>query len=131
METAYIDIPTKKWGILLIYDFDMLDWDDMSAIMQSFGMPLRRVQHAIRVLSTYNSGLAISNDDLRMSAIFIGKPTSNAQWWNSLAHECKHVVDAIISYYDEPNDGESAAYLQGYIFQKIVEEIAEPCKQAF
>lgn len=127
METVYIDIPEKKWGILLNYNFDMQDWDDMSAVMLSFGMPLRRVQYAIRVLSTYNSGLTISNDDLRMSCVFIGKATSNAQFWDSIAHELKHVGDAIISYYNEPNDGESAAYLQGYLFRRVVEELAEPC----
>lgn len=127
METVYIDIPEKKWGILLNYNFDMQDWDDMSAVMLSFGMPLRRVQFAIRVLSTPNSGLAISNDDLRMSAIFIGKPTSNAQFWDSIAHELKHVGDAIISYYDEKSDGENSAYLQGYLLRRVVEEIAQPC----
>lgn len=127
METTYIDIDGNKWGIILITRFNLLDWDDMAAIMQAFGLPMVKVRYAIRVLSAPNTGLTISNPDLRMSVVFVSDTTSNGEFWNSIAHECKHVVDAVIDYYDEPCDGESAAYLQGHIFQKIVENLAEPC----
>ena len=72
MVTSYIDID-GKWGVLISYDFDMLDWDDIAAVLQSFGLNERKIQRAIRVLSTPNSGLAVSNDDIRMTAIYIGK----------------------------------------------------------
>ena len=122
MKTKYIDIDENKWGVVLIYDFDMLDWDNMAAVMRAFGLKRNKVNYAIRVLSTYNSGLTISNPDLRMSVVFIGQPTSKSQFWNSVSHEMKHVTDAIIEYYAKPCDGESAAYLSGYLLQKVVEE---------
>ena len=129
MITRHIDIDNNKWGILLIFDFDVYDDSiEMSSIMQSFGMRLVKVREALNVLSTYNSGMAISNFGLKMSAVFIGKATSNSQWWNSIAHEMRHVSDAILDFYGDDWDGETPAYLDGYIFQRVVEEIAKPCK---
>ena len=126
MKTEYIDIPKDKWGVLLIYAFDESDERDLYAIMRSFNMSERNINKSLKILSTHNSGMAVSNFDLRMSAMLIGKPTSNAQFWNSIVHETAHVSSAITEYYDEPCDGEAIAYLQGYIFQCIVEQIAEP-----
>ena len=126
MKNEYIDIPKEKWGILFIYDFDENDENDLYAIMRSFNVSERNTNKSLKILSTYNSGMAISNFDLRMSAMFIGKPSSSAQFWNSVVHETSHVASAIVEYYGEPCDGEAIAYLQGYIFQCIVEQVAEP-----
>ena len=80
----------------------------------------------MQILSTYNSGMTVSSDDLRMSAMFIGKSSSMSQFWNTIAHECSHLVDAISSYYNVGCSTEDRAYLQGFIFQRIVEEIGVP-----
>ena len=45
METAYIDVD-GKWGVIICYDFDMFDWDDMRAIMRTFGMGAVRKDYA-------------------------------------------------------------------------------------
>ena len=63
--------------------------------------------------------MAITNDDLKMSTIFISKA--------STASELKHVADAIISYYDVEWDSEDAAYLTGYMTKQLVESVCEPC----
>jgi hypothetical protein len=63
-----------------------------------------------------------------MTAIYVGKSTSRAQFWSTVVHELKHAADAIIEYYGEPLDGESSAYTIGYLMQRVVEEIAIPCK---
>lgn len=125
MVTKYIDIDNQKWGVLVIYDFDEHNADELSSIMESFGMNVRNINKSLRILSTYNSGMAVSNEGLRMSAMFIGKASSNAQFWNSIVHETAHVASAIVDYYDEPCDGEASAYLQGYIFQRVVEEVSD------
>jgi len=126
MRTEFIDVD-GRWGIILNFNFTEKDEEEMSAIMDSFGMARRNIERSMRILFTHNSGMAVSRDDLRMSAIFIGEPTSRSQFWNSIAHELRHVSTAIIDYYGEPYNGEPAAYLDGYLLQKVVEEIAEPC----
>ena len=71
--------------------------------------------------------MAITNDDIKMSTIFISKASTPSEWWNTAIHELKHVADAIISYYDVEWDSEDAAYLTGYMTKKLVESVCEPC----
>jgi hypothetical protein len=72
--------------------------------------------------------MAISNDGLRMTSIYIGHATSPSQFWNTLNHELYHATTAIIDYYGERYDQEPAAYLHGELMRKIVELIGEPCR---
>lgn len=127
MKTTYIDIGDGRWGIIVNYDYNMHDWDDIWAICRSFGMPDKKARDAIRILSERNSGMCVSNDDIRMSAIFVSRATSSSEWWNTMLHEIRHAADAIIEYYGVEWDGEDAAYLTGYITKCVVEKIAEPC----
>jgi hypothetical protein len=127
MKKVYIEIPEESWGIIFCFAFDSSDFGDIEAICKSFGMSKLVINNSLNILSTFNSGMTISNDDLKMSAVFIGKSTSNGQFWNTVSHECAHVVDAISRYYKVGCETEDRAYLQGFLFQRIVEEIAEPC----
>ena len=128
MVTKFIEIPEEKWGCLLVWDFDVLDYDDIWSICKSFGMSDRNIKRSLQILSTYNSGMTVSSDELRMSAVFIGKASSRSQFWNTVGHEVVHLVDAIADHFGTECGSEEHAYLQGFIFQRIVEEIAEPSK---
>lgn len=128
MKTAYIEVPRDNWGIVIVYDYDLPDWYDMSEIMATFGLTEKRTREALNVLAEYNTGMTISRDDIRMSIVFIGAATSEDQWWDTMAHEMKHVADAILSYYDVEYDGEDAAYLTGYLMQKTVNRFGKPCR---
>lgn len=128
MVKRYIDIPDNEWGIILVYDFDTLDFDDMWAICKAFGMSELNIKKSLRILSTYNSGMTVSSDELRMSAVFVGRASSRSQFWNTVGHEVVHLVDAIADHFGTECGSEEHAYLQGFIFQRIVEEIAEPSK---
>ena len=123
MKTYYVEIPRDKWGIVVICDFDMNDEYELASIMESFGMRRSRIEYSLSVLMSPNSGLTISNDGVKMSAMFIGPATSKSQFLNSIAHENVHVASAITDYYGEPCAGESMAYLSGFLMQRIIEEI--------
>lgn len=127
METKYIDID-GRWGVLVCYGYDNSDEHDMWSIMRSFNMSNQQANKALRILSNYNTGMAVSNSDIRMTAIFVSKATSASEFWDTMNHELYHATVAIIDYYDEPYDTEGAAYLQGYLMRRVVEEIGEPCK---
>ena len=128
MTTDYIDIPNRKWGIVVVYDFDVInERKDLLAIMRSFGMSLYNSKRALEILSNYNTGMAISVDDLKMSAIFIGKQTSPSEFYSTAIHEFIHVADSIIDYYGETWGGEPSAYLVGYLTKEFAELVGEPC----
>ena len=124
MQSVYIDVD-GHWGVLVLYDYDLLDFDDLWAVMRSLGMSNKAARKALRVLSNDNTGMAVSSDELRMSAMFISKTTSTGEFLNSLIHETAHIAASIVEYYGKPCDGEDFAYLSGYIAQKILENMAE------
>ena len=126
MQSAYIDVD-GHWSVLVLYDYDLLDFDDLWAVMRSLGMSNKAARKALRVLSNDNTGMAVSSDELRMSAMFVSNATSPSEWWSSAIHELKHISDSIVSYYGVEWDGEDAAYLTGYLTKRLVEETAEPC----
>ena len=128
MTTDYIDIPNDNWGIVVIYDFDVMDErKDLLAIMRSFGMSLYNSKRALEILSNYNTGMAISLADLKMSAVFISQSTSPSEFYSTAIHEFIHVADSIIDYYGETWGGEPSAYLVGYLTKEFVELVGEPC----
>ena len=126
MTSKYIDVD-GRWGIIVIYDYNIMDWDDMRAVMRTFGMREKDVRKAIRVLSESNTGMCVSRDDIRMSCIFVSHATTESEWWSTLNHELLHAGVAIIDYYGERYNEEPAAYLQGYLMRRAVEELGEPC----
>lgn len=128
METYYIDVGNGSWCVLVCTDYNtLLHGDDIWAILRSFGMSNRKAEEALRVLSQPNTGMAVSNDDIRMSVIFVSDATSNDEYWDTMSHEVMHVVTAIIDYYNKPYNGEDAAHLNGYLTKKIVQQVGEPC----
>ena len=126
METKYIDVD-GRWGVIVCYNYDEEDKQDMWSIMRSFNMTSQSANRAINILSNYNTGMAVSNDDIRMSAIFISKATRPSEWWSTCLHELRHVAQAIIEYYGA-DWGEDDAYLTGFLTKQVVEKIGEPCK---
>jgi hypothetical protein len=126
MESAYLDIDSR-WGVIVCYDYDALDYDDIWAICKTFGMSDKNIRKALSILSAYNTGMTVSNPDIRMSVIFVSSATSPSEWWNTAVHELKHTADAIIRYYGVDWDGEDAAYLTGYLTKQLVEKVSEPC----
>lgn len=126
MRTKYIDVD-GKWGIVVNYDFSESDHREMAGIMDSFGLSAMKIRKSLRILSAFNTGMAISRDDIRMSAVFIGRASNEEQWWDTCTHELLHVWNAICDYYNVPKDSEDAAWTMGYLMRKTVEQIAVPC----
>ena len=129
MKQAYLRFPNSEWGVAVVYDFDTYkEHDVLAEQMRSFGISLRNAEKALSILSGYNTGMAVSNETLKMSAIYIGDATSTEQWWDSAAHELSHVCTAIIDAYNVPYNSEDAAYLAGFLMRQLVKEIGEPCR---
>ena len=128
MKQVYLKFPNNEWGVVCVFDFDTeSEHDVLVEQMRSFGLSLRSAEKALRILSNYNTGMAVSNETLRMSVIYISDTTSVEQFWDSCAHELAHVVTAIIDAYNVDYRSEDAAYLAGFLMRQLVREIGEPC----
>ena len=82
MEQHYFGIPPKgTWGIVVITDFDVdEDYVELQAQLRSFGLSSKSADKALSILSSYNTGMAVSVPDLKMSAIYISKSTSPSEF---------------------------------------------------
>lgn len=70
-------------------------------------------------LGKKDTGFTYTNDKTRTSIVGIAKTSSQEQFLNTIVHEAKHVQSHICRYYKVPEDGEQAAYLIGYIVQRM------------
>lgn len=125
MKTHYIEIPKDRWAIIFIYDFNIIDADEMAAIMDSFGLPKSKIRYSMRVLFGENTGMTISREDLRMSVIFVGKASSMEQFADTVSHEALHATNAILDYYGIPCDNEDESWTLGYIVRQIARAVKE------
>jgi hypothetical protein len=72
-------------------------------------------------LGQKDGGFTYTDFKKKQSIVGIGKSTSNAQFLNTITHEAKHVQSHICKFYSIEEDNENAAYLIGYIIQRMYE----------
>ena len=64
-------------------------------------------------------GFTYTDPSKRTSIVGIATTSSQEELLNTIVHEAKHVQSHICDYYGVPEDGEQAAYLIGYIVQRM------------
>lgn len=108
--------------------------DDMPAVadaLADLGCPdddIFRTWHDMT--EGWNNGYTWSNPSRRRSITLIGRAWNWEQFFNTVMHETKHLVDEITAAYDIMNYGEPPAYLQGFIGQRMapaIRRIVCPC----
>lgn len=70
-------------------------------------------------LGNKDVGFTYTDPSKRTSIVGIAKTSSQGELLNTIVHEAKHVQSHICSYYNIPEDGEQAAYLIGFIVQRM------------
>lgn len=66
-----------------------------------------------------NTGFTQTDFNKKQSIVGISNVTNKSQLVNTIVHEAKHVQSHICRYYNIDEDSEQAAYLIGYIVQKM------------
>ena len=78
----------------------------------------------------WNKGATFTNAASRRTVTVIGRSTTWEQFFDTVLHETKHIVDDIVKSYDIMNYGEPPAYLQGYIGRQmapVIRQLGCPC----
>ena len=120
MIKQYIELGNAEWHIYVYYNVNRYNIKDVIDTLQSLGCPRRDILKSTRILSTgLNTGMTYSNTNMKISLVCIGRYNSKEQLLNTVVHEAKHVQSHICSYYNIDEDSEQAAYLIGYIAQKM------------
>ena len=120
MVTQYIGLGDNDWGILIYYGTDEEDVKDIYNALVALGCPTKDAAKATKTVThNLNTGLTFSNTDLRMSLICVSDATSADEFVNTAIHEAKHIQSHVCEYFNVDEDSETAAYMIGYIVQRM------------
>ena len=120
MVKQYIELGANEWKILVYYGVDRWHINEIRHVLIKLGCPERDIKKSLRVLiHSLNTGMTFSNLEMRTSFVCIAKTTSAEQFVNTIIHESKHVQSHICKYYKIEEDGETAAYMIGYIVERM------------
>lgn len=119
------------WLATVIYVPLEKDMPLVAEALSSLGCPDDDIDENWRNMTAeWNRGYTWSNPARRRSITLIGRATSWAQFYNTVQHETRHIVDEVMAAYDVMNYGEPPAYTQGEIGRQmapVIRRIACPC----
>lgn len=120
MIKQHINLGAGGWNILIYYGVDIRHSNDIRKVLRKLGCSEEDIKKSLRVLTrSLNTGMTFSNLEKRTSFVCIAKTTSAEQFVNTIIHESKHVQSHICKYYRIEEDGETAAYMIGYIVERM------------
>lgn len=129
MSAQYIQLGRRGWNVLVYYNVDEYDFVEIEDSLRQLDCPTQDVQKAFNVLTKRNTGFTFSNSEYKMSIVCIGKTTKVEEFVNTAIHEAKHVQSRICSYYNIDENSEKAAYLIGYLVQRMYKYFAKLVKR--
>lgn len=129
MIAQYIQLGKHGWNVLVYYGVGTSDFVEVEDSLIQLGCSRKDIRKSLNVLRRKNTGFTFSNSEYRMSVVCVGPASDISQFVNTAIHEAKHVQSHICSYYDIPEDSEDAAYLIGYLVQRMYKMFAKIVKQ--
>ena len=112
-------IKVGDWNLLIYYNASLDNRTELEDALLSLGASKKEIRKALQVLRYKNTGFTFSSSDQRMSIVCIGKAVNNQQFLDTIVHELKHVQSHICEFYDVKENSEEAAYLIGYMIQRM------------
>lgn len=129
MVAQYIQLGRRDWNVLVYYGVGIDDFVEVEDSLLQVGCSKKNIRKAFTVLKQKNTGFTFSTSEYKMSIICIGQVTDTSQFVNTVIHEAKHVQSHICSYYKIDESSETAAYLIGYLVQRMYKMFAKIVKQ--
>lgn len=129
MIAQYIQLGRRGWNVLVYYNVGEEDFVEVADSLKQLGCSEKNIKRSLKVMRNKNTGLTFSNSEYKMSIICISRSTNTSEFVNTAIHEAKHVQSHVCSYYNIKEDSEEAAYLIGYLVQRMYKMFAKLVKQ--
>lgn len=129
MIAQYIKLSKIGWNVLVYYGVSKYDFLEVEDALRQLDCSVKDIKKAFNVLRYKNTGFTFSNTEYKMSIVCIGLTTNSSQFVNTAIHEAKHVQSHICSFYNIEEYSEKAAYLIGYIVQRMYKMFVKIVKQ--
>ena len=129
MIAQYIQLGKRDWNVLVYYGVGEEDFVEVADSLKQLGCSNSNIKRSLNVLLKENTGFTFSNTSYKMSIVCIGLASDISQFVNTAIHEAKHVQSHVCSYYNIDEDSEDAAYLIGYLVQRMYKMFAKIVKR--
>lgn len=125
MLKQYFVIPKYNWKVYVYYYVTCYYLNEILTKLRSMGCTGKYLEDAYRNMSScqLNSGITYSNNTQKHSLMVISSTSTPAQFMNSLLHEQYHLIEHIVEKYNINPFSEEAAYLAGFIGQKMYPKV--------
>lgn len=123
-----------SWTVDFLFATRNYDIDGVLACLRDAGAPDWVLDDALDLMENcdYNCGFTYSRNRLsyanprrHRAVMLIGPTTSGEQFLNTLAHEVRHLADAVANSYGVPLDSEPPAYMTGDTIMALADVICE------
>lgn len=120
MTTQEVYINKYDWYVVFLYNVSSDDLYDIVYYSKSVGISEKNIAKTVRLIERYkNIGVTAADYYKRNAVVIVGSADSSKQFFNTLIHELKHLVDFIAKSEDIELTGEELAYMMGDIGMEL------------
>ena len=109
------------WKVIVYYNIDYNFFYYVENDLLYYGTPVESIKRIYRNMRTTAKAFTYSNDKCRVSIVGFNIHFNKHDYINSIVHEAEHIKQAMLNYYNIPDEGENAAYAVAYIATKMLQ----------
>ena len=111
------------WKVIVYYNIDYNFFDYIKFDLLKYSTPVEKIKHIYYNMRHTAKAFTYSNDKYRVSIVGFNIHFDKYDYINSIVHEAEHIKQAMLDYYNIPDEGENAAYTIAYIAMKMLQMI--------
>ena len=108
------------WKVIVYYNIDYNFFDYVENDLLYYGTPVESIKRIYHNMRTIAKAFTYSNAKYKVSIVGFNIHFDKYDYINSIVHEAEHIKQAILDYYNIPDEGENAAYTIAYIAMKML-----------
>ena len=111
------------WEVIVYYDIDYNFFNDIVKELNYLNAPVEEIDKIYYTMKYKAKAFTYSNLKYRVSIVGFNIHFDKYDYINSIVHEAEHIKQAMLDYYNIPDEGENAAYTIAYIATKMLQMI--------
>ena len=108
------------WKVIVYYNIDYNFFDYVENDLLYYSTPVESIKRIYHNMRTTAKAFTYSNYKYRVSIVGFNIHFDKYDYINSIVHEAEHIKQAMLDYYNIPDEGENAAYTIAYIAMKML-----------
>ena len=111
------------WKVIVYYNIDYNFFNYIEFDLLKYSTPVENIKHIYYNMKHTAKAFTYSNNKHKVSIVGFNTHRNKYDYINSIVHEAEHIKQAMLDYYNIPDEGENAAYTIAYIAMKMLQMI--------